>query len=199
MKKVSLLTIFIVVFYSTLGVTSPNIDDANKFIKEFLEAEFVGNRSFRLDNTIYSPEREKIIKEKYSPMIGEIFYWESTKLCVVDHYEITNIKMINSKAIVDVTFQEFACTEGYGSTPLIKTNKRSFEKYGLEYKKGRWWVNDPPIPRVSRNALIEYNDIIISRMSDFVLEKGTKVQKEYYYKLINTNNMLKEKSKPGKH
>jgi hypothetical protein len=191
MRKVY-LTICIVICYVTCSIASPNIDDAMKLINKFLEAEFTGNQAFRINNAIYSAKREKVINEKYSPMIGEIFYWESEALCVVDHYEVTNIKMVGSKAIADVTFQEFGCTEGYGDIPLIKTNKRSFEKYSLEYKKGRWWVNDPPIPRVSRKALIDYNDVIIRRMKDFVMEKGTDVQKKYYYNLINTNDMLKE-------
>jgi len=185
MKKASLLTTFIVMFYVTWGFASPNIDDARKFINEFLEAEFIGNQAFRVDNVINSPKRQKWIKEKYSPMIGEIFYWESEKLCIVDHYEVTSIKIINSKAIADVTFQEFACTEGYSDIPLIKKNKKSFVRYSLEYKKGRWWVYDPPIPRVSRKALIEYNDDHIRLVKDFVVEKGTEVQKRIYYNFIN--------------
>lgn len=95
-----------------------------------------------------------------------------------------------------MAFQEYACTgsKGYGRILLIKTNRKRSVKYSLEYKDGRWWIYDPPIPRVSREALIGYNDEMIRQMSDFVIEKGTKVQKEYYYNLINTNKMLKEKS-----
>ena len=193
MRKVSLLTIFIVSIPFTLGGASPNIDDARKFTNAFLEAEFIGNQSFRVDNAMYSAKRKKVIKEKYSPMIGEIFYWESETLCVVDNYEVTNIKTVDSKAIVDVTFQEFGCSEGYSDIPLIRTNKKSFVKYSLEYKKGRWWVYDPPIPRVSRKALIEYNDDHIRLVKDFVVEKGTEVQKRIYYNFINTNKMLREK------
>lgn len=181
--------------YGTWGIASANIDEVRKFINEFLEAEFIGNQSFRVDNVMNSPERQLLIKKMYSPMVGEIFYWESEKLCVVDHYEVTSIKITDSKAIVDVTFQEFACTgsKGYGRIPLNETNKRSLVKYSLEYKEGRWWINDPPIPRVSRKALIDYNGDIIRRMSDFIIEKGTEVQKKCYYNLIDTNNMLKEK------
>ena len=192
-RRTCLLTVCIVICYISWGVTSPTLDDAKKFINAFLEAEFTGKQAFRVDNAMYSAKREKAIKEKYSPMIGEIFYWESEKLCVVDHYKVTSIKIVNSKAIVDVTFQEFACTEGYSDTPLIKTNKKSFVRYSLEYKKGRWWVNDPPIPRVSTKALIECNDDHIRLVKDFVLEKGTEVQKKVYYNYINTNKMLKEK------
>jgi hypothetical protein len=196
MKKIILLTIFIIGFCLNLGIASQDIDDAQKFAKEFLEAEFTGDQSFRVDNTINSPEREKMIKEMYGPLIGEIFYWESAKLCVVDHYEITNIKLLDkSKAVVEVKFKEFACTgdKGYSDVPLIKTNKISYEKYNLEYKKGRWWVNDPPIPRVSRKALIEYNDKSIRLTSDFIIKKGTKIQKQVYFNLIETNNILKGK------
>jgi len=195
MKRIFSLTIYIVICYSTWGIASTSIDEARKFMNEFLEAEFIGNQSFRVDNVMNSPERNKLIKEMYSPMIGEIFIWESEKLCVVDHYEITNIRIIDSKAEVDVTFQEFACTgkKGYGDSLLIKTNKRSLVKYILEYKKDRWWVYDPPIPRVSRKALIDYNNNIIRRMKEFVIEKGTEVQKKYYYNLIYANNMLEEK------
>ncbi len=181
--------------YVSWGVASPNIDDATKFINAFLEAEFSGDQSFRVDNAVYSAKRKKVIEKKYSPMIGEIFYWESETLCVVDNYEVTNTKKVDSKAIVDVTFQEFACTggKGYGRVPLIKKNKKSLVRYSLEYKEGRWWMYDPPIPRVSRRALIDYNDEIISQMRDFVMEKGSKMQKDYYYNLIDTNNLLKGK------
>ena len=193
MKKIFSLTIFIMSFYVSWGVASPTLDDPKKIINAFLEAEFNGDQAFRVDNAMYSAKRKRAIKEKYSPMIGEIFYWESETLCVVDGYEVTNIKTVDSKAIIDVTFQEFGCSEGYSDIPLIRTNKKSLVKYSLEYKKGRWWVYDPPIPRVSRKALIEYNDDHIRLVKDFVVEKGTEVQKRIYYNYINTNKMLKEK------
>jgi len=74
MKRISSLAVCIVICCSTWGIASPNIDDAKKFINEFLEAEFIGNQAFRVDNVMNSPERKKWIEENYSPMIGEIFY-----------------------------------------------------------------------------------------------------------------------------
>lgn len=127
-------------------------------------------------------------------MVGEILLWDCDKLCVVDGFEIISIKIENSKAIVDVAFQEYACRESkdcYYSIPLIKTNKKNVEKYILEYKKGRWWIHDPPIPRISRKAMIDYNNDQIKDMSKWIYEKGVKKQKEYYQNIINTNDMLK--------
>jgi hypothetical protein len=201
MKKITLLAICIMFCYCPWSNATGDIDGARKFINEFLGAEFSGIPSFRVDNAIYSPERKLWVKKTYGSMIGEIFQLESNQICVVDSYKIIDIKIINSKAIVDVEFQEFARTgrKGYGRTPLIKTEKRTLVTYSLEYKKGRWWINDPPIPRVSRKAVVEHNEEIIKRMSEWVLEKGSEVQKEGYYNLINTNAMLKEKCEKGEH
>jgi len=194
--KISTLSIVIILCCHTWGIASEHDNGASEFLKEFIKAEYIGNQSFRVDNTMYSPERKLMIKGMYGPLRGEIFYWESAMLCVVDDYKITSINLIKSKATIDVTFNEFGCTgsKGYGDVPIIKTNKISVVRYYLKYKRSRWWLCDPPVPRVSRNALITYNDEIIKRMNDFVHEKGTEVQKEYYNSLINTNNMLKEKN-----
>ncbi len=193
-RTIFAFAIFTVLCHGTQGVASEGIDDARRFMNEFLEAEFIGNQSFRVDNVMNSPERKALIKKMYSPMIGEIFIWDSEKLCVVDHYEITNITIINSKSEVEVRFKEFACTgtKGYGDMPLIKTNRNNFVKYFLVYRDGRWWVTDPPIPRVSRKAIIDFNEKIIRLMSDFVMEKGTSIQKKYYSNLVEANKTLKE-------
>ncbi len=136
----------------------------------------------------------------YGPLKGEIFFWDSERLSVVDSFEVTNIKINNSKATVNVKFEEFACTgnKGYGRSPLIKTIKESVVTYSLENKNGRWLVIDPPIPRISKKALVDYNIQQIKLMSDWIMEKGSKFQKEFYHNLISTNDMLKsETSRDG--
>lgn len=194
MKKITLLTISIIFCYAISSSAAEDEIGAKNFIDEFLKAEYDGDNFFRVNNAKYSPKRKLWVKKTYGPMIGEIFQMDGDHLCVIEDYKIINIKIIKSKAFVDVTFQEFACTgsKGYGDIPLIITNKSSSEKYNLQYQDGRWWIKDPPRPRVSRKAIIDHNEQIIKRMSEWILKKGSKVQKEYYYNLINTNAMLKE-------
>ncbi len=196
-KKIAGCIISIILFSHALGITAENIGGAREFIDNFLKSEFNGGQDNRVDNAVYSPERKKLIKEMYGPLKGEIFFWESEKLCVVDNYKIKDIMINQSKAFVDVKFEEFACTgnKGYGRSPLIKTIKESVVTYSLENKNGRWLVIDPPIPRISKKALVDYNIQQIKLMSDWIMEKGSKAQKEFYHNLISTNEMLNPK--PG--
>jgi hypothetical protein len=194
MKRFYLLIICLFICYPAWSYASNDIDGAKKFINEFLKEEFIGNNTVRISDAIYSPRKKLLLDvDNKEGLRGDLFQWESEKLCVVDGYEVTNIKIINSKAIINVTFQEYACTgsTGYADIPLIKTNRKSQERYSLEYKKNRWWIKDPPIPRISRKALIEYNDGNIREMSDWILKKGVEKQKEYYQNIVNTNNILK--------
>lgn len=183
---------------SILCQASDKADGARKFMTEFLEMEYIGNPSFRVDNAMYSQERKSWVDKKYSDTNAEIHSWDGDQICVVDSYEIKEIKIINQRAIIGVVFKEFAHTDGkkgYGDSPLIKTEKKYKEKYYLEYKNERWWIYNPPIPRVSRKALIEHNDEIIKQMSDWVLQEGSNEQKKYYHNLINVNNLLEGKNR----
>ncbi len=194
-KLILLISGIVLVSFNGWCVELNDDAGAKKFINEFLKAEFIGNESFRVDNTINSAKRQQMITKKYKPMIGEIFQWENEELSIVDSFEIKEIKISKQKATVTVMFQEFGRTlrGGYVKNPIIKTNEKTPAKYQLIYKKDRWWLYDPPMPRISRNALIDYNDEKIRRLHEFVLEKGTEIQRKHYYNYIDVNKMLKEK------
>ncbi len=194
MKKFCFLIACFILFYPSWSYASKDIDGARKFMIEFLEMEYIGNPFFRVDNVMYSQERKSWVDKKYSDTNAELNRWDGDQLCVVDSYEIKEIKIINQRAIIEVVFKEFAHTDGkkgYGDSPLIRTEKNNKETYHLRYKNERWWIYDPPIPRVSRKALIEHNNDIIKLMKDWINEEGSNVQKKYYHNLINTNDMLK--------
>ena len=192
-KKICFMAICLLIVFSSQGLAK-NTEEAKKCIDEFLKAEFIGDNTFRVDNAAYSSEREMSLAANNKGLRRDVFQWENEALCVVDSYSITNIKISNMTSIINVSFDEYACAcnAGYGEKQLIKAKKTHIEKYTLVYKKKRWWIKDPPKPRVSRKALIEYNEGIIKAMESWVQERGVLKQKEYYKNIINTNNMLRD-------
>ena len=64
-KRFYLLIICLIICYPTWSNASKDIDGARKFINEFILSEFRGVPSFRVDNALYSKERELYIKKKY--------------------------------------------------------------------------------------------------------------------------------------
>ncbi len=88
-----------------------------------------------------------------------------------------------------VRFKMLARTEEYGDEkrkiiPEYKEN--DIVRYELERIGGSWFVVDPPLPRVSQKALIEYYKALILSMGgdNWLIRNDVKEsQKNYYLKL----------------
>lgn len=191
-KTIILVSLFML-SCSSLNLANESHTEAKDFLQQFLHAEFVGDNTFRVENTIYPSNSENFLKDP-NKKVDMIYQFQTDPLCIVDHYKIDNIKIIKSKAFAYVSFLKFACTglKGYGETPLVPNQTKEIEKYKLIYKANRWWIYDPPLPKVSRKTLIEHNNEIIKSMDNWILKEGTEFQKQYYYNLIHTNTLLNE-------
>jgi len=63
----------------------------------------------------------------------------------------------------------------------VDRNSRDTVELSLDYDGARWWIMDPPLPRISKWALIEFSERIISSMNGLVKAgKASEGQKRYY-------------------
>jgi hypothetical protein len=65
-------------------------------------------------------------------------------------------------------------------------------KLALIYDGSKWWVLDPPIPRISLEAIIRYHKSDLDRLGDGWLERPdiSEGQKQHYRKLQENLQIL---------
>jgi hypothetical protein len=180
------------------GLASTVQDNANvkEIVERFVQAEFDGARDIRFDLVKFSPERKKFEEERDSQFRGFAKTWESDPLVVVASYRIFDIKVQGDRAFATVSYQRLIRTEGdLEKRKLVKDYKADdVVKLNLSYVKGKWWIFDPPAPRVSQKAIVAYYESQIHSMKSFVDDpKTSEEQRRFYNRLKNELVILENK------
>jgi hypothetical protein len=169
-------------------------------ITNFCKAEFEGERDARYEYAKYSQSYKKKCKQigtgENEPSCTGVISLNGDMLYVVDSFSINNILVNDSTATVEVIFYRLASTEGLGfyERKIIPDTKQDdLVKYHLKKINGRWWISDPPLPRVSVKAMTdEYEGYLKIRGSK--KQDMTESQKANFKKIDENLNILRSLS-----
>lgn len=129
------------------------IEEARNTVEAFCKAEFDGNEFDQRTKLIkFSPAREKKEKERTGPASAWVVFWDWDPFYIVRSYKILNIELKDNHGIATVEYKRAAESKGKGK--IISSPKASdIVKLDILYDQKQWWVFDPPLPRISLNAL----------------------------------------------
>lgn len=172
-------------------------NSTKKTIDIFLSEEFNGNPSIRVDTVIYSKKKELELTKKDNLHKMKLTYWNTDKLYIVLDYKIESVNYVNSTAEAIVKYTNVGHTNGKGlSRKIVK--KKSIEqiKYHLISDNDKWFIIDPPEPRISHTALTSYYKSLIHERGDGWIQRDdiSNEQKNIFYKykedLAILNNII---------
>ncbi len=167
-----------------------------RLVEEYCEAEYNGVQDLRLkvakvaaaqNDSARGPAPNGVKKA------GRVINFSADPLIVVDSYQIKAVSAGAARAEATVVFRRLAnCDFTRKRTYVADRNGRDAVTLSLEFDGSRWWIVDPPLPRVSKWALIEFSERIISSMSGIVKAgKASDSQKKYYEAHRNIVSFLK--------
>ena len=189
--KLIILSIYFSIFViSDMLATANPIEEssAKDIIEKFCNAEFMGVQDIRLDIAHYSKKRKKFEEKNDPEFNGLVKYWENDPVFIVESYQIINISVKKNHAIAIIKYKLLAQTKGNGALNrefITVSNKSELVNLHLIYDSLKWSVIDPPAPRVSIQAIIEYYKKILEIMGNDWLQRDniSKEQKQYYSKV----------------
>src|SRR5215813_1407604 len=172
-----------------------NQDSARELAERFCRAEFMGVDDIRFDIVKYSRKQILWEKKRDPEFRGMAKFWDNDPLFVVASYQITDVLVKKNHAIATIVYKRLArtCGDGVLKRKLIPDRKsHDIVKLHLIYNESRWWVLNPPIPRVSLEAIIEYHKNYHKIMGDDWLRRPgiSESQKQYYRKLQENLEIL---------
>jgi len=159
--------------------------DPKTLVQEYCDAEFKGAQDIRMKVVKLNPKRaasEKAATPERGDNAGKVVNFSSDPLVVVDSYVIRDVQVSKDTAEATVAYRRLASTGGVSGRKYVIDRKSSdIVKLSLSFDGSRWWITDPPLPRVSKWALIEYSERIISSMDSLIKAgKASDGQKKYY-------------------
>ena len=176
-----------------LGLVS-HADAQDKIVRDFIEAfcqaEFSGNSLIRLDVVKYSKKRYLVEKKRDPNFAGKALYWDNDPLYVVASYGFVSVEVAKDKmsAQATVAYKRLARTEGDGELKrklIPDFIERDIVVFHLIYENSKWWILDPPPPRISLTAITQYYKSTLETMGSNWLERPeiSEAQKQSYRKL----------------
>ena len=172
-----------------------NQDSARELAERFCRAEFMGVDDIRFDIVKYSRKQILLEKKRDPEFRGMAKFWDNDPLFVVASYQITDVSVKRDHAIATIVYKRLARTEGDGifKRKLIPDSLgHDIMKLALIYDGSKWWVLDPPIPRISLEAIIRYHESHLTMLGDDWLQRPdiSKSQKQSYHKLQENLQIL---------
>lgn len=165
---------------------------------EYCRSEFNGDEYIRQDLATYSRKRIMEVKKSDPELIQLRFIgWESDPLYIVSAYKIIDIKIGKKQAVASVEYVRLARTEGFGHLDrkiIPDYNEQDVVLLNLVYEKGKWKILDPPLPRISKDALYKYFMDTKIRLEQNVIGKPetSEAQKQYYLKIKENLEILEK-------
>jgi hypothetical protein len=172
-----------------------NQDSARELAERFCRAEFMGVDDIRFDIAKYSRKQMLLEKKRDPEFRGMAKFWDNDPLFVVASYQITAVSVKRNHAIATIVYNRMARTEGDGvlKRKLIPNSlENDIIRLNLIYNGSSWWVFDPPIPRISLEAIIRYHKSDLNRLGDDWLKRPdiSEGQKQHYRKLQENLQIL---------
>ena len=147
--------------YPVPANTMPTTEEAaNKVVVEFCQAEFNLDAEKRFEVIKFTPGGEAEARERRShgpAMIpGVMIFPQSDPLIVVTSYVARRVKVTKQGARAIVEYKTVA-RRGHGGVYarfVPHPVERDTVELHLIHTEGRWWILDPPLPRVSLDSMI---------------------------------------------
>ena len=146
-------------------------------VKAYCKVEFEGYWMFnglldmmkRQKVVKYSTKRKEELKDDTwnNPFAVNV---EVYPIRLVSSYKISDIEVNGSQATAKVVYQYvMLLRDKIDNTHriLADSNSQDSVTFNLVFEDNRWWVFDPPPPKLSKDGLVNYNE-------EFIHEYGTK-------------------------
>jgi hypothetical protein len=162
-------------------------------LEKFVKSEYEGVIDVRNESDIvtFSPDYQMILNEN---LHGAAIYIAGDPLMIVSSYDIRTVKVYDDFAYAIVVFRRSAHTQGAGLPGrdiIPDLIERDSVEYFLRKKANEWTVFDPPLPRISKKAMIEYYKGQIVEMKELTKRpSASKERKQAYAELTNTLNII---------
>lgn len=174
--KYFVVTIFLVLFAFTSNVDAEEhanrLLQARSTVEAYCQNEFSGNDPETRERLIkFSPKL--VLQHKKEELDWTNIYVDSLEQVVVSSYKIGSINTSGSHATAIVVFQRLAHKEVTNNVSyIIEQPHDETVTLNLIYDKNKWYVLDPPPPRISRDRLIEFYEGEIKWYADQLKENG---------------------------
>ena len=167
MKHIFLTIILLLVYSSVWGNSEADISAARKAVEIYADIEFKGGDPHARREVIkFSPERIKELKEDWPGIMIYLEFSEHQPQYVVNEYKIKDVRIEGIHATASISFQRLARTEDtYGSGYIAESPHQETVSYSLIFDRNKWYVLDPPPPRISKQFLIEYYEYQVKEYS----------------------------------
>lgn len=164
--------------------------NARNLIQTFIEGEFQGKLDMRQNYAVFVKERKNGlgVQPQFDYSLDQIISLDANPLLVVEKFVLDEVVLDSDKATVVVLFSVIAETKGEGVPErkfyLTKLTNQQV-KYELRKIKGNWYVLNPPLPRVSRVALLSFYEGRAHGMQQLIQsQRASQPQKIYYEYLL---------------
>lgn len=175
-------------------ITSTKDDTIKKVVATYCENDFNGVADIRTTLVKYSNNRLEVEKKRDPELLGKVIAFEADPIMVVNSYKIQQIVVNNNKAVANVAYDRIAKSKGHGLPGrkiLSEKVKQEIVELHLINEKGRWLVVDPPLPRISKQALMQYYKGYIESMEKWIhTDKSSAGQRHNYETMVDTLNFL---------
>lgn len=172
-----------------------SISDPRNFIKGFCEAEYnaYGDQKFqRRDFVRFGPRRQAEEWKRDVDFGGGAIDCFERGVIIVDSFTVIGIHVTENTAEATVVFRRLA--EITDEDSVITDHKgQDTVDYKLVKEKSRWWVLDPPLPRLSIEVVIKgYEGLFSTLGRNWIDNSGlSENQRTWYYKEKRKLSILK--------
>jgi hypothetical protein len=158
-----------------LCLCKPAIADSYAFLKEVVEADWLGDSVPRVNRVDWSKRQKSENHAVFSGPAEEAYQIDVDPLIVVDFHEFVKAFVDSvGRQCVTYKFNVIARTVGKGlpswnsagarKIARLHSAQEEYVDYCAILKNKQWMIQDPPLPRVSRNALVDFLNEKLSRM-----------------------------------
>jgi hypothetical protein len=159
----SIGVVFLLLTNSVCGavVNTPSSEAVRSIVDVYLRVEYQADTAFNREQLIKFTQRRRVyLESKAEPGLGIYdFYINSGEpVFIVDTYEIVKIDVRGNRATATISYTRLGrIMNGMGTlhAAVIPDKKiNDLVTLNLVFAKSKWWVLDPPPPRISRDVLV---------------------------------------------
>jgi hypothetical protein len=177
------------VFAGAKGVQSTV--NSREAVEQFCRAEFDGH-SERYDNARLTPGYKARKRQQGYDFDGGVNLWDWNPYVIVTSYEVLSVSVKGKRGTATVAYRRIGRSDGKEMI-VPETPRREVVTLDLTFDGTRWWVVDPPLPRISKEDLIIFYEETMERFPGDWLERSdiTEHQKVYFLRKQEALRVLK--------
>jgi hypothetical protein len=161
-------------------------------VEQFCRAEFDSHNE-RHDNARLTPEYKAGKRRQGYDFDGGVNLWDWDPYVIVTSYEILSVSVKGRKGTASVAYRRVGRSDGKERI-VPETPRQEVVSFSLTFDGKRWWVVDPPLPRISKEDLLFFYEQTIERFQNKDwLERPdiTEQQKESFRGTLKAQETLK--------